>query len=153
MGATCLEACEGFWEGLADLSQGQWLSCCFNPCAGCSAPPALLLFLMQEGDERVAEAERARQRAEQARRDLEANSGKPATDSLFISMQMLRRHATAGCGLASGQQDTCCLANVLNGECGWPQMASPPSAGPRPNSLSPTLPTPPDSPSGTAWDG
>lgn len=38
----------------------------------------------QEGEDRVAEAERARQRAEQARRDLEANSGEEPRSSCAL---------------------------------------------------------------------
>lgn len=84
------------------------VSSCFNPCAGCSAPPALLLFLMQEGEERVAEAERARQRAEQARRDLEANSGEPA-DSILISLSLFLIAEASGSWLRGRAQQAVLL--------------------------------------------
>ena len=68
------------WRGLLVWHTVVWYSTLrlLPTVAHILIPSALLPMSLcsgQEGEDRVADAERARQRAEQARRDLEANSG------------------------------------------------------------------------------
>lgn len=78
--AGCKWLCRRFgvacWCGIPWCGTAHWD--CSPTVAHILIPSALLPMSLcsgQEGEDRVADAERARQRAEQARRDLEANSG------------------------------------------------------------------------------